>query len=160
MARKASLVGGQRPRGSSGGSDSSGSEAGPSLSKPLTYLVTPLEAYRVQSALSKAGLAKAPQGDIDPSFTNPPTPIPSYPSTPVSGLPPKNSPFTPFSSIPVEESAHPTDAKPTLHTALKNVFHDDVLPLSTRTALRAFVLGWFVNYTFQTVIPTVMRRRR
>lgn len=160
MARKSSTAGqGQRPRGDS---DPNSAYAGPYLSYPLTYVLTPFEAHRLQKALSKVGLAKSPQREI--SNTNPPTPTPSYPSTPVSGLAPRNSPFQPFSSInesslSSQSTTGQQEVKPALGLALQNAFNDDVLPLASRTALRAYMLGWFINYAMETLVPTIMRRK-
>lgn len=160
MARKSSAAGqGGRSRGDNSTLDSIGAYSGPSLSFPLTFVLTPIEAHHIQKALSKVGLAKKPQCEI--STTNPPTPTPSYPSTPVSGLAPKNSPFQSLSSIndSLDQSTSQQNVKPSLSLALQNAFNDDVLPLASRSALRAFLLGWFVNYTMDTLVPTVMQRK-
>jgi hypothetical protein len=156
MPRKASISSQGRSRGDSGASDASASYSGPALSYPVTFLVTPVEAHKLQVALSKLGLASTPQKEI--TITNPPTPLPSYPNTPVSGLGPKGSFFQPFSTISESSAATQQDIKPRLRIALQNAFHDDVLPKSSRSALRAFLAGWMVNYTLKAIAPALMKR--
>jgi hypothetical protein len=162
MSRKSSVAFQGRTRGDSGSSDGSPPYSGPALSYPLTFVLTPVEAHKVQVALSKVGLAESPKRDITVSAL--PTPPPSYPSTPVSGLAPRNSPFQPFSTISDSTSTAsnaaepPRDARPHLRLALLNAFHDDVLPKSSRSALRAFFAGLMVNYTMKSLIPLAMRR--
>lgn len=164
MARKQSNAASPtqaRRRGSSGGSDMSISEKEKaSLAFPLNFIVTPLEAIRIQAILFKIGLATKPARSIRPP-TNPPTPIPSYPSTPVSGAPPRNGLYG-FSSISeaIDQAALKQNVKPSLKTALGMLYHDDVLPLSSRSALRAFLAGWSINYILQVALPTMMRRKR
>lgn len=135
------------------------------MSYPLTFLVTPKEAHAIQARLSRLGLA-APPPPLrlrSNSSTNPPTPTPSYPSTPSSTVPKGASPFVPMTAISStsndDEAAKDKPATPSMQVALANAFEDDVLPLTTRTTLRSFLLGYSIQTALYAILPGLLRRK-
>lgn len=132
------------------------------LSYPLSFAVTANEARSIQVVLAKLGFARPPPPlrSRSNSSTNPPTPSASYPSTPSSGLPRGASPFVPMTAL---TSIGNDDAikqpEPNVQTAIANAFEDDVLPLTTRTSLRSFMIGYFIQSALQAILPGLLRRK-
>lgn len=99
------------------------------LPLPASLLVTPAEVRALRGLLAKARLAAPP--------------------------PPRSSPVTPGTSTP----GTPVAAARTEFMKPDAAWLDDArLPLTSRTATRAFVLGYLLNAAFDAVLPGVLRK--
>lgn len=131
------------------------------LSYPLTFAVTANEARSIQLILAKFGFAHPPPPlrSRSNSATNPPTPSASYPSTPSSAFPKGASPFVPMTALTSSGKDVAQQSQPSVRTAIVNAFEDDVLPLTTRTSLRSFIMGYFIQSALQAILPGLLRRK-
>lgn len=117
-----------------------------SLPFAATFLVTPDEAHKLHGIAAKLKLASPPT----PSESASQTPI-STPATPVTSVPPRISALSSAIASGPDEST--SDA---LGASWKQ---DAALPLTIRTATRAFLLGYAVNSALEALLPALLRKK-
>jgi len=149
---------GAYPNGGSYDSSSSGLNLTSSKSQfLLSLLATPTERIALQKKLSYLKLVSPPQYDpASTSSTAPGTPFQSNPSTPLTGAGPLS--FTEAKPPSVLAKEVQRNLPPLASKAAW--FHDDAIPLTTRTATRAFLLGYTLNSALETLLPAILGKKR
>lgn len=110
-----------------------------------TFILTHAEARAARRALAQTRLISA-----SPSASAAQTPT-SLPATPVAPVPPR---------IAALSQAIASEAADEGREAASLWQQDAALPLTSRTATRAFLLGYLVHAALESLVPAILRKKR
>lgn len=133
----------------------------------LSFLVTPSERIAIHKQLSRLNLISPPQFDPSNSTgsTAPNTPFQSNPSTPLAS----GGPLSFTEAKPTNNTTTTSQISSLARELQKDLpplnskaawFNDNAVPLTTRTAIRAFLWGYSINTALETLLPALLKKKR